>query len=245
MKKVLIKIYVCWFYLWTALIFLLLYPLFLWFLSKKKLYKKAHLLRRFWGRWLMLFGGLRPKTIYEMPIDTTKTYVVVANHSSYLDIISLSCQVPIHLNFIGKIALQKIPLFGIFFKTIDIPVDRRNAVHAAKAYMRAKEQLRLGSMSIAVFPEGGIKDSIPKLSPFKDGPFKMAVETGTSILPITIIDNWKRGPGNKIEGTPGKMRMFVHKPINVEGMNETDITKLRQQVFELIQEKLREYGVEG
>lgn len=193
----------------------------------------------------MLFGALRPKTIYETPLDKTKTYVVVANHSSYLDIISLSCQVPLYLNFIGKIALQKIPLFGIFFKTIDIPVDRRNAVHAAKAYMRAEEQLRTGNMSIAVFPEGGIKDSIPKLSPFKDGPFKMAVETGTMILPITIIDNWKRGPGNKVEGTPGKMRVFVHKPIPVDGMDENDIPQLRQQVFELIKEKLREFGVKG
>lgn len=171
-------------------------------------------------------------------IDRSKKYIVVSNHASYFDIISIAVGIPLDLNYIGKIQLQKIPVFGVFFRTIDIAVDRRNAVHSAKAFMRANEQLKNGERSICIYPEGGIKPIAPRVSVFKEGAFKMAIENQIPILPVSLYDNWKLSDSDKFEGQPGRMRIYIHEPIDVTGMNEKDIKPLCEKVYHLIKEKV-------
>jgi 1-acyl-sn-glycerol-3-phosphate acyltransferase len=240
MNKLFSKIYAIWFYIWTGLIFLVLLPFFHILLSRKAWYPWGHKLRALWGWMLLAVGFIRVKRISESKIDASKIYVVVANHFSYLDIISLSIGPPIDLNFMAKVELSRIPLFGIFFRTIDISVDRKNAIQSGKAYLQANNQLKNRVMSIGVFPEGGMRGTAPLLAKFKDGPFKMAIENGVDILPITLPDNWKRGPGDRVAGSPGMMRIYMHEPISTKGMTDEDIPKLRDRVQELIAQKLKE-----
>lgn len=217
---------------------MLLYPLFRFYLSDEKRYHRAHRLRVFWGELLLLVCFVKRKLYFEAPIDPHKTYIIVSNHSSYLDIASLAVALPLDLNYIGKIQLQKIPVFGIFFRTIDIAVDRRNAMQSARAYKKADQQLKLGKRSIVIFPEGGIKPAAPKLSSFKDGPFKMAIENNIEILPVSMPDNYKRLSPHADAAWPGLMRIYIHKPVSVSGMTAADVAALRDRVYEMIQSKL-------
>jgi 1-acyl-sn-glycerol-3-phosphate acyltransferase len=188
---------------------------------------------------MLLIGCfVRKEIISDFKPDPHKTYIIVSNHSSYLDIAALAVALPLDLNYIGKIQLQKIPLFGIFFRTIDIAVDRRNAIQSATAFKKANQQLKSGVRSIVVFPEGGIKPCAPKLAPFKDGPFKMAVENQLEIIPVTMPDNYKRLAPNADGAWPGSMRIYIHQPIVTKGLMPEDIHSLRAQVFEIIQSKL-------
>lgn len=244
MMKYLRRVYVVYFYSLFLVIFLLLYPGFRFLLSNPKRYIKAHRLRRFWGKALTFLGFVKMKTILEDKIqpDPNKTYLVVANHASYLDIISLSCQVPVDLNFMAKNELASIPLFGIFFRTIDIPVNRKSTMHSGKAYLRAKNQLIEKTMSLAIFPEGGIKPIVPKLSPFKKGPFQMAIECGVPILPISLPDNFTRGPGTHFDGSPGLMRAVIHAPIETKGLTVDDADVVKEKVFHIIEKTLNKYN---
>ena len=184
----------------------------------------------------MFFSGLRPYTWYDTPLNKKQAYVFVANHFSYLDILSLNVQLGHYFRFMAKSELGSIPLFKIFFRTIDIAVDRKSVRNSIKAYQYAERALKEGD-SLGIFPEGGIGKQVPKLSSFKSGAFKMAVETNTPIVPVTIVDNWRRLPGGGLDtgGTPGPMRMIVHAPIDTTTLQQHHVPDLMDKVYHIIQ----------
>lgn len=239
--KVLRYTWAVYFFIWFLVIFLLLYPVFLVLLSRKQWYKHAHNLRSYWGKSLMLVSGLRGSTVYEEPLSKNKTYIFTPNHFSYFDIISVNSQMPFFFSFMAKKELANIPLFRIFFRTIDMPVDRYSKGGAMKAYYLANKKLKDG-FSIVNFPEGGIGPTVPRMRKFKLGPFKLAIECGVEIVPITIADNWKRLPSGGLTkgGTPGKMRMYVHRPIPTENLKSSDARRLAEEVYTIIEDKFNE-----
>lgn len=232
--------------IWLAihflLFFLLAYPLFYFFLSNKKRYPKAHQLRKIWGIYILTLAGIRTKVEFEVPLEKGKTYVYAPNHSSYLDIPSMAVMMPGYMVFLAKAELAKVPLFKIFFHTIDIAVERKSAVKAHKAFQEAENRLKEGS-SLVVFPEGTIPADAPHLGKFKDGPFRLAIENNVELVPVTMPDNHLRMPDKGgFFVYPGKMRMFVHRPIPVSGLKSDDIPALKQEVYRIIESKLAEYA---
>lgn len=241
MLKVLKYGWAIYFTIWFILIFIILYPFFVILLSKKKWYPKAHSLRRYWGQTLMFVSGLRGKTIYEAPLDKSQTYIFTPNHFSYFDIVSVNSQMPFFFSFMAKKELANIPFFKIFFRTIDLPVDRKSKDGAKRAYYLAHKKLKDG-ISLLNFPEGGIGNTVPKMRNFKMGPFRLAIDYGYPIVPITLPDNWKRLPSGGLRegGTPGKMRMYVHRPIPTENLKPGDEVELAKKVYSIIEEKFNE-----
>src|SRR5690606_31230338 len=116
------------------------------------------------------------KIDYEVPIDSSKPYIIYPNHTSILNITALTYLCPQKFSFIGKVELMKNPVTRIFFKSIDIQVNRQSKISAFKAFKRATELLKEGK-SVVIFPEGKIdKEFPPVLHKFKAGAFKMAIE---------------------------------------------------------------------
>lgn len=187
----------------------------------------------------MFLSGLRPRTTFVQPLEKKKVYVFAANHFSYLDILSLNVQLGHYFRFMAKSELRKIPLFGIFFRTIDISVNRKSITDSVYAFGYADRAVKEGD-SLGIFPEGGIGDQVPKMRAFKSGAFKLAVENKVAIVPISIIDNWKRMPDGGLTsgGLPGKMRMIVHAPIETNNLDNTDIPRLKKEVYDIIQKSV-------
>jgi 1-acyl-sn-glycerol-3-phosphate acyltransferase len=170
-------------------------------------------------------------------------YVICANHASYLDIILMYRILPRkRFLFIGKSELLKWPIINIFFKKVDIAVNREKRSSGMRSIIRARNELKNG-WSIVIFPEGGIPVDTPILAPFKNGAFKLAIDSEIPILPITILDNWKLfnvDPFLTGHARPGISRVIVHKPIPTVGMNKKDLINLRQQTFDTINGPLLE-----
>lgn len=240
MKKVLQHIWYGWVAFWIAAPFVIMFPLFFITLKIKELHPLAHRLRRFWAR-LVLLGPLMPwKIEYEEPLEKSKAYIIAPNHFSYLDIPTITIAIPGFFNFMAKRELEKIPLFGTFFHSLDIAVHRQNPIAANKALERAKRQLINERHGIVIFPEGTVSRTPPKMQRFKDGPFKLAIETGTPILPVSLQDNYIRLPDDKtFRASPGWLRVYVHKPVSVSGLTLNDLESLKQKVYDIINSKLR------
>tara|TARA_B100000745_G_scaffold88387_1_gene55458 strand:- start:79 stop:669 length:591 start_codon:yes stop_codon:yes gene_type:complete len=186
----------------------------------------------------MFFSGLIPRTTYEEPLSKTEQYIFVANHFSYLDILSLNVQVNAYFRFLAKKELGDIPLFGIFFRTVDIAVNRKSIRDSVTAYQLAEKAVLAGD-SLGIFPEGGIANQVPKMVKFKTGAFRLAIEHNVKVVPVSIIDNWKRLPegGFKNGGTPGKMRVVVHRPIATDALTQADLPTLMADTREIIQKQ--------
>jgi 1-acyl-sn-glycerol-3-phosphate acyltransferase len=143
----------------------------------------------------------------------------------------------------GKQELDKAPLFRIFFREMNILVDRSSNTASHRAFMRAGQDIDKGD-SVFLFPEGTIS-SFGKLRGFKNGAFKLAIDKQVPIVPVTYLNNWKllqNGGFFKAHGRPGISRVVIHEPIPTAGMTEKDLVSLRTKVYEIIQKELDDYN---
>ncbi len=234
-----------WLYkLWVGLVFtislLVLYIPFRVLLYKPQRYHRAFRLKRIWAAFLQ-WASVVPLRVHRKAPLPAAPYVICCNHGSYLDIIQMYNVVPAYFLFMGKYELLRWPLFNIFFKGMNIAVNRGSRIEAAKAFRRAAQAIDRGT-SIAIFPEGTIPGFAPRLKPFKDGAFKLAIEKQVPIVPITFLDHWRLF-GEPAElfsrARPGISRAVVHAPIPTTGLGEGDLVDLRRRVFETIEAPLR------
>jgi 1-acyl-sn-glycerol-3-phosphate acyltransferase len=172
-------------------------------------------------------------------------YIVCPNHSSYLDIVLMFQAVPHNFIFMGKQEIESWPMFNILFtKGRHILVDRKNPIKAQKAYLQAAKEVDNGE-SLIIFPEGTIWPFVPKLKPFKNGAFRMAIEKQIPIVPITFTKNYQRlktGAFLKAPGSPGFAEVIIHPPVETKSLSEKDVLALRDKVFEIIQSPFTKHG---
>ncbi|MCX6204812.1 MAG: lysophospholipid acyltransferase family protein [Bacteroidetes bacterium] len=194
-----------------------------------------------WAFVWYLFIGIRHKEIYESPHDTSKQYIFVGNHASYIDIppIVLLAHQPIRV--LGKYEMVKIPIFGWIYRAAVILVDRSNSETRSKSVRALKAAIK-NNISIFIFPEGTFNELESPLKSFYDGAFRIAIETQTPIKPILLVDTLERLHFKSIFSlTPGKNRVVFLKEVSVVGLEMTDIPALREQVYQIMDKGLRRY----
>ena len=223
-----------------ALGLIILYPLFYVFLSNKKWFPLAFKLKKFWAQWILFIPGISIKINWKTCKQTLPNpCIYCANHVSYLDIVIGYLIIPHYFVFMGKQELDKAPLFRIFFKEMNILVDRKSTTSAHRAFLRAGKDID-EHHGVFLYPEGTIS-SAGQLRSFKNGAFKLAIEKQVPIIPIIFLNNWKllqNGGFFKANGRPGISRIVVHEPISTIGMTENDLVTLRTQVHEIIENEL-------
>ena len=140
----------------------------------------------------------------------------------------------------GKHQLLDGLVTGLFFKTVDIPVNRESKMASFRAFKKAEEKLKAG-ISMIIFPEGAIPQVYPpQLDNFKNGPFRLAIENNIPILPVTCADAWKTlwDDGTEYGTRPGVLHFHVHQPIETKHLNPDDADALRDKVHAIIAGKL-------
>ena len=180
--------------------------------------------------------GIRYRFNLETPIDWSKPYVICANHTSNLDITAMVLLCPTDFSFMGKIELLNNPVTGMFFRSIDIPLNRQSRLSAFKAFKRADSNLRNGR-SVVIFPEGHIGEEFPpRLYDFKNGPFKLAIETTAPIVPVVIQNAWEIfwDDAKQFGSQPGTVQVDVLAPIGTANLQPEDADRLRDEVHALI-----------
>ncbi|MGV3762605.1 lysophospholipid acyltransferase family protein [Parapedobacter sp.] len=200
--------------------------------------------RRIIGWLSSICVGIRYRFNYETAIDWTTPHIICANHTSNLDITAMVLLCPADFSFIGKIELLDNPVTGLFFRTIDIPLNRKSNISAFKAFKRADSNLRNGR-SMAIFPEGHIGEEFPpSLYDFKNGPFKLAIETKVPIVPVVIHNAWKIfwDDAKRFGSRPGTVLVEVFTPINTAHLPLEHADQLRDEVHALIKKHWNRTG---
>lgn len=198
-------------------------------------------IRRSWGFVSSLLVGIIYSFDYAEPIDWTKTYIICPNHTSNLDITAMTIMVKNNNHcFMGKEALLDNFVTRLFFKTVDIPVNRESKMSSYRAFKKASELLAEGT-SIIIFPEGRIPDQYPpELHDFKNGPFRLAIELKIPIIPVSSTNTWEvLWDTGLVHGSkPGICNIFVHKPVDTANLTLDDADALRDRVHDIIKQKL-------
>ncbi len=239
--KVLIRLYATYGLFIFSSVFLALLPAFLVLSLKRRWHKSALLLNQFWGRAFFTLSFVPVRTEWRARLKKNQAYVFAPNHFSLLDIAVMG-YVPKPFVFVGKISLTKIPLFGFMFKKLHITVDRESVRSRYLALLASCSAVDEGK-SVVMFPEGGIKSvDAMHLAPFKNGPFRVAIEKQIPIVPVTMPYNGMILPDDgKLLMRPRRPKVIFHEPIETKGMGEKDIEKLKQQTFWIIHTELSKY----
>jgi 1-acyl-sn-glycerol-3-phosphate acyltransferase len=156
-------------------------------------------------------------------------YIVVANHQSIADIPAIS-YLPWEMKWLSKESNFKVPGLGWMMTMAgDIPLRRGERESAKSAMSRCKWYLDRG-MSVMIFPEG-TRSMDGEIKPFKDGAFRLALETGVPILPVCVAGTRHAIPKNSwVFGVKCQARIEVLPPIEVKGMTIDDLETLKARV---------------
>ncbi len=177
----------------------------------------------------LVFVGIRQKE----NITPNQSYVVVSNHQSLFDIFVLVGWLGIDLRWVAKASLKKVPMFGIASVKMDhIFIDRSDPQAAVKTLENAKRNIINGT-SVMFFPEG-TRSKTGALKDFKKGAFKMALDLGIPILPITLRGTGRIQPPGTIDLVPGKAEIVIHPQINTCDYSEDNLADLMQQTRNII-----------
>lgn len=166
-----------------------------------------------------------------------QAYIYVSNHTSFLDIPGLTMLLPGQFRPLAKKELLKIPIFGWIAQSAAIIVDRSSPESRKKSIDRLKAFLK-DQISILIFAEGTQNRSKNALQPFKDGAFRIAVDTQQPVLPIVVLGAGPLMPPGTINLKPGLIRIYVGKEIPTIGLTTQDVKDLKQHTFEVMAEMI-------
>ncbi len=165
-------------------------------------------------------------------IESGVSYVITANHQSLYDIYVLYGWLGMDFKWVMKKELEKVPVLGIACKTLGhIFIDRSDSKGAVDTINAAKTKIANGT-SVLFFPEG-TRSGDGKMREFKKGAFKMAVDLGIPVLPVTINGTRNILPKNSLDLMPGGVTMIIHKPIPVKH-NDESVTRLMNETRMII-----------
>ena len=172
-------------------------------------------------------------------IDPHKAYVMVLNHNSMVDILSIY-NLPLVFKWVSKKEVYRIPIVGqLLYAHGDIVINRASAKEAMQlVHTRGLEWLKKGA-SVSIFPEG-TRSKDGEIHNFKAGAFILAKDAGVPILPIVLDGTTTMVHKGWLVNWRNKITIRILPAIPAEEVQSRDIKDVMSQVREDMVETLAE-----
>lgn len=161
--------------------------------------------------------------------------IVLSKHQSAWETIFLFYALPRPLVYVFKKELLYIPLFGWGLALLRmIPINRSKTRDAFAQVIEQGKKRLAGGQWVIMFPEG-TRAPVGKQGKYKSGGTRLAIETGSLIIPIALNagECW---PKNSFIKKPGLITVSIGKPIASNGRNPGE---LMQEVENWIESEMR------
>lgn len=180
-----------------------------------------------------LFHKIRYVGVSNIPADGP--IIFAPNHVSYYDPTGIAAGVPSSMRFMAWDALFSVPILKqILEKFGGYPVKLKSA--DKQAIVQTLKILKNGEC-VMIFPEGERSES-GELGPFENGVARLALQTGATVVPVTITGAFESWPA-----TQALPRWFhpitvkFHNPIFLEVCH--DKNTLKDQMAQLNEDTAR------
>jgi 1-acyl-sn-glycerol-3-phosphate acyltransferase len=221
--------------LWTVSIlhFCLIVPLVL-LLAGIFGWRRIEPFLRFGCRNIVRLAGARVVAHRAPGYDPARTGFFVSNHVNIFDPFTLQSAIPRSFRGLELESHFRLPVYGWLMKHFgNVPVpDARTPSGLKRTYRLAGEALEKGRC-LVVFPEGS-RTLDGRVGVFEDGVFRMAIQLGFPITPVSIVGAfpWQ----NKLTRLlrPATVHVHVHEPIDVTGLARKDFRELRDRVRTIV-----------
>ncbi|HEY4609926.1 MAG TPA: lysophospholipid acyltransferase family protein [Ilumatobacteraceae bacterium] len=168
--------------------------------------------------------------------DPRRPYIVVANHQSFVDMLLIS-QLPWEMKWLSKEDFFKYPLVGWLMRMAgDIKLIRGKRESIVAAMDSCKDRLSK-RVSVMIFPEG-TRSTDGEVRKFKDGAFRLAIETGTPIIPLVLDGTYPALQKGDWRFGIADAEVRVLQPVETAGLTIDDVSSLRDRVRTMITDEL-------
>ena len=158
-------------------------------------------------------------------VDKSKSYVIVINHNSMADIISLYF-VPLNFRWVSKREVFRIPYIGQLLSIHgDIAIDRSKGADSMRKVTEQGKMWIGRGVSIAMFPEG-TRSKSGEMGRFKQGAFALAKEAGVEILPVVMHGTRDVLKKNFMVNWRNRLSVSVLPPISVDKVQTMQTAEL-------------------
>ena len=161
-------------------------------------------------------------------------FLLVCNHQHEADpAVLLQYFKKQQLAFISKQEASRMFIVGkMMHRILCQPINRENDREALKTILRCIQLIREDKVSVAVFPEGGIKE-LGKLSHFRSGVFKIAQKANVPIVVCTLT-NTADIIHNGLRLKPTDVALHLVDVIPAESLKGRTTVDIAEQVYEMM-----------
>ena len=192
------------------------------------------------GRLWVAVSGIRLQVSGLENIERDTPYIVVANHRSNIDIMTLVKALPIPIRFLSKKEVLEFPLLGAAMRGVGmVPLDREMGRKELASIIRSTRLLVSEGRSLVIFPEG-TRSLTGEMLPFKYGAFFIAAQVGCPVLPVAVSGTRAVWPPQSWVIRGGPVRVTVMPPISVTKRESRQSRRLAHKIRnDLIEELAR------
>ena len=185
-------------------------------------------------RVVMKLAGVRLVVRRSPGFDPSRTCFLLTNHVNLFDPFVLYATVPQFFRGLELESHFRIPVYGWMMKRFgNVPVPDVNRPSDLKRMWRMTRAALDSGVSLAVFPEGQ-RTRTGRVGPFKDGVFRMALQFGTPIVPVSIVGAFEFNKKTSWLIRPGTVTVYLHDVIETKDLRKDEYASLRDRVHAII-----------
>ncbi|WP_299017667.1 AMP-binding protein [uncultured Photobacterium sp.] len=162
-----------------------------------------------------------------LPSDDSQ-FILVANHSSYLDGLIMTAATDLNCRFVAKAELLKNPLARIFLSRLGTEFVERFDVQKGILDAKRIAGSAKSNQPLCLFPEGTLY-RMAGLHQFHMGAFTAAIDANLPIIPITLCGTRSKLRDKSLFPRRGDVSVIISNPIYPKGQDWSAALAMRDE----------------
>lgn len=196
-------------------------------------------------RWLfrniLRLAGVQFEVKYAPGFDRTRTSFFVCNHIDLWDAFIIYSAIPQFVRGLEHESHFKVPAYGWMMRRFgNVPVPPEGNLTDFKRMMKMTRETLENGTSLIVFAEGS-RTRDGRVAPFNPGVFRMAIQFGVPIAPMSIVGAYEFSRKGGWMLFPSKITVYLHDTIETAGLDKNDVEALMNRVHAVVSKPVDEY----
>jgi 1-acyl-sn-glycerol-3-phosphate acyltransferase len=193
----------------------------------------AHGCARTWAWLILATTGVNVSVRGLERVPRGQPFLFLSNHQSIYDIPVIFWYVPFDLRIIAKESLGTFPFIGWHLRRTGHVLVRRD--NPGPQVFRQLGEMMQERRSLIVFPEG-TRSADGRVGRFRTGIFRLAIESGYTIVPVAVRGTRAVMPKGTLTTSPGDVTLEMFDPIPTKGLTLDDARALAERVQAIVVE---------
>jgi 1-acyl-sn-glycerol-3-phosphate acyltransferase len=197
--------------------------------------------QRWFFRNILRLAGVKFEVRRSPGFDPNRTSFFVCNHVNIFDAFVIYSAIP---QFVRGLELEshfRVPAYGWMMKRFgNVPVAKENTPAKVRETLRRAKKALDDGISLIVFAEG-TRTRDGRVGQFKDGVFRMAIEFGYPIVPMSIVGSYEFHRVGDWRLYPSKITVYLHDTIETKGLSKAGVEALRDRVHKIVSAPVDEW----